>query len=84
VRVDEPAIKRRPAPVLSPHQVRDENVRVQLRIAAAARPMHERGRHQPVTTDGLGAAGAASCEGSRPLEVDERLRNGARVGVVDR
>ena len=57
---------------------------MQLRIAAAARPMHERSGHEPVATNGLGAGGAASCERRGALEVGERLPDSARMGVVNR
>ncbi len=47
VRVQPPAVERRPAPVHSAAEVRDQDVRVQLRIAGPRRPMPERRRHQP-------------------------------------
>ena len=47
VRVQPPAIQRRPAPVRPTAEVRDQDVRVQLRITRARRAVPERRRHQP-------------------------------------
>src|SRR5215218_8847585 len=72
MRVDEAPVESGPAPVIAPDEVRDQDVRVQLRIAGAARAMYEGRGDRPLATDGTGSAGAAASEGGRSFEVLER------------
>ena len=84
VRVDPATVERRPAPVGAEHDVGDEHVRVELRIAGARRPMPERRGDQPAPRDHVHAAAAAARHPGRPLDVAERLGDRPIVRVPDR
>ena len=84
VRIDPPPIERRPAPVRTEREVRDQDVRVELRIAGPRRPMPERGRDQPAARDPVDTAGAAASHRGLPLHVAEGVRNRDAVRRLDR
>ena len=76
VRVEPPAVERRPAPVGAAPEVRDDDVRVQLRIAGARRAVAERRGDEPVGRHDARPAAPAPDRGGRALEVAERLADG--------
>ena len=84
VRVDPATVERRPAPVGAEHDVGDEHVRVELRIAGPRRPMPERRRDQPAARNHVDAARPAARHAGRPLDVAERLGDRPIVRVTDR
>lgn len=83
VRIEAARIECRPAPVGALRHVRDEHMRVQLRVAGTARAVAKRGRDEPVAGHELGAAVPAPCDGGMALHVVERALDGGLVGVAD-
>ena len=79
VRVQPPAIERRPAAVRSAAEVGDQDVGVQLRIPRARRAMPKRGCDQPAGRHDLSPAMAATDRRRRTLEISDRLEDGAVV-----
>jgi hypothetical protein len=59
MRIQLPAVQRRPAPVRTASEVGDKNVGVELRIAGARGPVPERSRDETARGKHLGAAAAA-------------------------
>jgi hypothetical protein len=67
LRVQTPAVQRGPLAVGALDQVRDEDVRVKLRIAGAGRPMPEGRPDQSVSGKDLSPAAAAPDHRDLPL-----------------
>ena len=84
VRIQPPPVERRPAAVGAEREVGDQDVRVQLRVAGPRRPMPERRRDQPTPGHGMNATGTTPRHRGMPLDVAERIRNGAIVRAPDR
>jgi hypothetical protein len=74
--VETPPIQRRPAAVDPASEVRDEDVRVQLRIAGARRPMPKRSSHQPRCLLHDRPTMPTPNRSGRSLQVNDGLPNG--------
>ena len=72
VRVQPPAIQRRPAPIAAAAEVGDQHVRMQLRIPRPRRPMPKRRRHKPRRLLHQRPAMAAPDRRRRPLQIGHR------------
>ena len=81
--IDRPPVQRPPAPVGDARRVRDQHVRVDLRVAGATRPMLERRAHEASSGHDLEAAGAAARPARVPFEVAERLGDRGALRVED-
>ena len=84
VRVQPPAVQRRPAAVRAAAEVGDQHVGVELRIACSRRAMPERRCHEPSGRHDLGPAMAATDRGGGALEIADGFESGAVVRGADR
>jgi len=83
VLVDERSVKRRPAPVGPLHDVADEHMGVELRVARPRGAVAKARRHEAARSDPLAPVVAAPSEGGVGLQVGERLGDGVVVRPSD-
>ena len=81
--VETSRVERGPASIVGLNEIRDDHVRVQLRIARARSAMHERGGDQPVSADADASGRTAPPHGGVALEVPERILDGGVVRSSD-
>jgi hypothetical protein len=84
MRIDPPPIERPPPPIRSENQVRDEDMRMQLRIASPRSPMPEGRGDQPTSADRHCPAGTTPSHRGHALDIRERLEHCLIVRALNR
>ena len=80
---DRLAVERPPLPVVGAGEVRDDHVRVQVRVLRPARAVPERGRDEALAVLADRAAAAAADDAGLALEIAERRLPGRLVRLAD-